>query len=148
MESNAIDRGDAAAQLAALQADRAALADRVMQPWWHDVASGLLLFGFLSSSVIEMSWVRGVVLLVFAAGLGFLAWSYRQRTGVWVYPDSRAWLTWVPLALVIVVPALVLADDHDQRWAMPVAGAVLGLALAVLSRRWTRRWIAELRGEL
>ncbi|MCZ2817504.1 hypothetical protein [Modestobacter sp. VKM Ac-2984] len=148
MESDGIDRGDAAAQLVALQADRAALADRVMQPWWHDVASGLLLFGFLASSVIETSWVRAVAVLVFALGLCALAWSYQWRTGVWVYPDSKAWLTWVPLALVVSVPAMVLAEDHGQRWAMPVAGAVLGLALALLSRWWTRRWIAELRGEL
>jgi len=141
-------REEAASQLAALQADRAALADRVMQPWWHDVASGLLLFGFFAASAVETSWVRAVALLVFAVGTSLLAWSYRRRTGVWVYPDGRAWLTWVPLALVIAVPALVLAEDHDQRWAMPVAGAVLGIALAVLSRRWTRRWIAELRSEL
>jgi hypothetical protein len=148
MENDGTDRDAAAAQLAALQADRAALADRVMQPWWHDVASGLLLFGLLASYVIETSWVRAVVLLVFALGLCWLARTYQRRTGVWVYPDNRAWLIWVPLALVVAVPALVLAEDHDQRWAMPVAGAVLGLALAVLSRRWTRRWMVELRGEL
>ncbi|MGY1748347.1 hypothetical protein [Modestobacter sp. SYSU DS0511] len=144
MESNGIDRDAAVAQLAALQADRAALADRVMQPWWHDVASGLLLFGLMASYVIESSRVRAVVVLVLALGLCWLAWSYQRRTGVWVYPDSRAWLTWVPLALVVVVPAFLLAD-RGHRWAMPVAGVVLGVALAVLSRRWTRRWIAELR---
>ncbi|GAA4742895.1 hypothetical protein GCM10023328_25440 [Modestobacter marinus] len=147
MESDGIDRDAAVAQLAALEADRTALADRVMQPWWHDVAGGLLLFGLLASYAIETSWVRALALLVFALGLGGLAWSYQRRTGVWVYPDGRAWLTWVPLALVVSVPALVLAEDHGQRWAMPVAGAVLGTALALLSRRWTRRWIAELRGE-
>jgi len=148
MESSQVDRDGAAAQLAALQADRAALADRVMQPWWHDVASGSLLFGFFASSVIEASWVRALALLVLALGISWLAWSYQRRTGVWVYPDRRAWLTWVPLALVVTVPAFVLAEDHDLWWAMPVGGAVLGVALAVLSRRWTRRWIAELRGEL
>ncbi|OMQ13760.1 hypothetical protein A7K94_0221310, partial [Modestobacter sp. VKM Ac-2676] len=117
------DREQAAAQLAELQAGRAQLADRVMQPWWHDVAAGLLLFGFFASSVVETSWVRAVAVLVLAGGLGWLAWSYRRRTGVWASPDGRVWLTWVPLALVVSVPALVLAEDHGQRWAMPVAGA-------------------------
>ena len=42
-----------AAQLAALQADRVALADRVVQPWWYDVALGLLLFGFLASYAVD-----------------------------------------------------------------------------------------------
>lgn len=44
-----LDRDAAAAQLAALESDRAALADRVVQPWWHDALLGLLLFGFIAS---------------------------------------------------------------------------------------------------
>lgn len=81
-------------------------------------------------------------MVLFAVGLNWLAWTYRRRTGVWVYPDLRAWLTWVPLALVVLIPALLL-QDHGQAWAMVVAGAVLGVALAALSRWWTRRWVAE-----
>jgi cobalamin synthase len=146
VESQDVDRDTAAAQLAALRADRAALADRVVQPWWHDVAAGLLLFGLLAAQVVEPSWLAAVVALVLTAGLGVLASSYRRRTGVWVYPDGRVWLTWIPLVLVVVVPAFVLSD-RGQVWALPVAGGVLGLALAVLSRRWTRRWVAELRSE-
>jgi hypothetical protein len=38
-----MDRATAAAQLETLQADRAALADRAMQPWWYDVSLGLLV---------------------------------------------------------------------------------------------------------
>jgi hypothetical protein len=43
------------------------------------------------------------------------------------------------------VPALVLSQGFDQHWAMVVAGAVLGVAVAVLSRRWGRAYVAELR---
>ncbi len=53
MESDAIDRDTAAAQLAALRADRVALADRVVQPWWYDVALGLLLLGLLASYALD-----------------------------------------------------------------------------------------------
>jgi cobalamin synthase len=145
MENDPVDRDAAAAQLAVLRADRAALADRVLQPWWHDAAAGLLLFGLFTAQLVEPSWLASVLVLVLAAGFGVLAWSYRSRTGVWVHPDSTVWLTWAPLVLVVAVPAFVLSD-RGQVWALPVAGAVLGLALAVLSRRWTHRWIAELRG--
>jgi hypothetical protein len=138
-------RAAAEAQLATLQAQRAALAERVVQPWWHDVAAGLLLFGLLASSVIEPSWARALVTLAFAAGMGGLAWTYWRRTGVWAYPDRTVWLTWVPLAVVVLVPAYVLADGSDRAWVMPAAGAVLGLALALLGRHWSRRWAAELR---
>jgi hypothetical protein len=144
MESHE-NRAAAEEQLAALQAQRAALAERVVQPWWHDVAAGLLLFGLLSSRVIGSSEVRALATLAFAAGLGALAWTYWRRAGVWAYPDRRMWLTWVPLAVVVLVPAFVLADGRGQVWAMPVAGAVLGLALALLGRRWSRQWAAELR---
>jgi hypothetical protein len=145
MESNDIDRDGAAAQLAALHADRAALAERVIQPWWHDVAGGLLLFGLLSSGAIGSSMVRALATLACAAGMGALAWAYWRRAGVWAYPDRTMWLTWVPLAVVVLVPAYVLADGHGRVWAMPAAGAVLGLALALLGRRWSRQWAAELR---
>ncbi|MCV2491012.1 hypothetical protein OF117_16785 [Geodermatophilus sp. YIM 151500] len=147
METDLPDRDFAAAQLAALQADREDLADRVVQPWWHDVASGLLLSGLLASWVLEDSQVRALVTLAFAVGLCGLAWTYWWRTGVWAYPDRNVWLTWVPLAAAVLVPAFVLADGYGQVWAMPVAGAVLGLALALLNRRWSRQWAAELRGE-
>ena len=137
---------DAAAQLAALQTDRETLADRVLQPWWHDVAGGLLLFGFLASYALDSTGVTLVATVLYIAGLAWLAWTYRRRTGVWVHPDLKVWLTWVPLALLVLVPALALQDrGHD--WAMVAAGAVLGVALAGLSRRWTREWVAELRGE-
>ncbi len=144
MESDELDdRAVARDQLATLQAQRTALADRVVPPWWHDVAAGLLLFGLLSSHVVGTSWVRALATLAFAAGLAGLAWTYWRRAGVWAYPDRRMWLTWVPLALVALVPALLLADD--SAWAVPAAGAVLGVALALLSRRWSRQWAAELR---
>jgi hypothetical protein len=143
MENDALDRDAAAAQLAALQADRSALAERVVQPWWHDVASGLLLFGLVAANAIEPSWVGALVTLGCAAGFGLVAWTYWQRVGVWAYPGRAQWLTWVLLVAVVLVPAFLLADEHV--WAMPVAGAVLGLALALLVRRWSRQWATELR---
>ena len=148
MESNGIDRDVAAAQLAALQADRAALADRVLQPWWYDVSLGLLLFGFLASYAFDSLWVTFPALVLFGAGLGALVAAYRRITGVWVSTGGRAMGLWAVLVLVVLVPALVLSEGFDQHWAMVVAGAVLGVAVAVFSRLWGRAYVAELRGEL
>jgi hypothetical protein len=145
MESNDLDRDTAAAQLAALQADRAALADRVLQPWWYDVALGLLLFGFLSSYAFDSLWITFPALVVFFAGLGALVSTYRRITGVWVTIGGRALAVWAVLVLVVLVPAFVLAEGYDQHWAMVVAGAVLGVAVALFGRRWSRAWVAELR---
>ena len=60
MENDAVDRDAAVAQLAALRADRAALADRVLQPWWHDAGAGLLLFGLFTAQLVEPSWLASV----------------------------------------------------------------------------------------
>ena len=145
MESNEIDRDAAAAQLAALDADRAALADRVLQPWWYDVLLGLLLFGFLASYAFDSLWVTFPALVVFFAGLGALVAAYKRISGVWGSPGPRVVALWGVLVLLVLVPAFVLAEGFDQHWAMVVAGAVLGTAAGVLSRVWGRRWAAELR---
>jgi hypothetical protein len=147
MESNEIDRDDAAAQLAALDADRAALADRVLQPWWYDVLLGLLLFGFLASYAFDSLWVTFPALVVFFAGLGALIAAYQRISGVWATVGARVMVLWGALVLLVLVPAFVLAEGFDQHWVMVPAGAVLGIAVAVLSRLWGRAWVAELRGE-
>jgi hypothetical protein len=147
MESNEIDRDAAAAQLAALDADRAALADRVLQPWWYDVLLGLLLFGFLASYAFDSLWVTFPALVVFFAGLGALVAAYKRISGVWGSPGPRVVALWGVLVLLVLVPAFVLAEGFDQHWVMVPAGAVLGIAVGVLSRLWGRAWVAELRGE-
>jgi hypothetical protein len=148
MENDAIDRDTAAAQLAALREDRAALADRVLQPWWYDVALGLLLFGFLASYAFDSLWVTFPALVVFMAGLGALVAAYRRITGIWVNVTGRAMALWCALVLPVLAAAFVLAEGFDQRWAMVVAGAVLGVAAAVLSRHWGRALVAEMRQSL
>jgi hypothetical protein len=118
-----------------------------VQPWWYDVVLGVLLFAFLSSYALDITWVPLVALVPFLLGIRWLISTYTRLTGIWVGPDRRVWWIWVPLVLLVLVPAFVLAESFDQHWAMVAAGAVLGTAAAVLSRLWTRRWVAELRGE-
>jgi cobalamin synthase len=149
MESNEVDRADAATQLAALRASREALADRVMQPWWFSALSGAMLFALLASYAVDSHWVSLVALVLFLAGLYWMASTYRRLTGVWVSPGSslHVWGTWVPLVLLVLVPAFALEEALVQRWPMVVAGAVLGVSIALLGRWWSRLYIAELRGE-
>ncbi len=135
------DRDRAVADLAALDRDRAALADRVVPPWWFGPALGLLLFGFVASRALEASWVTGVSLVLFGVGLAGLVRLYRRTTGVWVHTPPTVMAAWAVVVLVVLGPAYVL----DEPWGYVVAGAVLGTAIAVLSARWTRAWQRELR---
>lgn len=138
------DREQAAADLAALDRDRAALAEKVLQPWWFDAALGLLLFGFLSAQAIDSAWVTAPALLVFAGGLALLVRVYQRRSGVWVHTPPKVVFGWGAFVVVVLGPAYWLASD-GHRWAMVVAGAVLGLTVALLSRHWGRAWQRELR---
>src|SRR4051794_32236554 len=114
MENDAIDREAAAAQLAALHADRAALADRVLQPRWYDVCLGLLLFGFLSSYAADSLWVTFPALVLFGAGIGALVTAYKRITGVWVSAGPRVVWTWTAAVLLVLAPAFVLAEGFGQ----------------------------------
>ncbi len=141
---------DAAAQLAALRADRAAMAERAMQPWWYDVALGLLVFGLFAQRSLDSDLVSAVSTVVFIAGCVALMTWYRRHTGFFVGGlrrgrTRRAMWAWFAVCLVVVVAATWLEEVHEVPGAMAVAGLVLGVAVAVTSRWWTRLYIAELR---
>src|SRR3569833_682651 len=142
MESEAMDRAGAAAQLAVLQQDRTALADRVLQPWWYDVCLGLLLFGFLATYAFDSAWVTFPALVVFCAGLAALAAAYMRITGIWVNTPRRVFAVWAAVVLVVLVPAFVLSHGFGQHWVMVVAGAVLGVAAGGFSRHFGRAYAA------
>ena len=148
MESHDIDRDTAAAQLAALSADRAALAERALQPWWYDVALGLLLFGFLASYAADSLWVTFAALAVFLASLSVLVAAYKRITGIWVNVTWPAMAAWAAVVVPVLVAGFVLAEGFDQHWAMVVAGAVLGGAVVAFSRYWGHKMVAEMRTSL
>ncbi len=140
----------AAAELAALRSQRAALAERAVQPWWYDALLGLLLFGFVSSYALHSTGVTLAALVVFLLCLRGLVAVYRKRTGFWVsgLREGRTWravLAWGAFALLVLLAGFA-GDDH-WRGSMVVAGAVLGVGVAVVSRWWTRIYVAELRGQ-
>jgi|tagenome__1003787_1003787.scaffolds.fasta_scaffold20431417_2 hypothetical protein len=144
------ERATAAAQLETLQADRAAIAERAMQPWWYDAALGLLVFGFLGSYSFSYPWVTVAVLPVLFAGLFALKKIYERITGFWVSglrPGRTRKLIYLWFAAYSVVLALAAGAEFGLEWrgAMIVGGAVLGVGIALIGRWWSRIYIAELR---
>ena len=150
MESDELTTTDAAARLAALQADRDAVADRAMQPWWYDVALGLLVAGFTASYSVHQGWVAPVALMLFLGGnLGLMA-VYRRRAGFWV--DShrpgrtrRVMRVWLAGSVAVLAVAAGAEFELERHGAMALAGIVLGLGAGLVSRWWTRVYVAELR---
>ncbi|WP_448611325.1 hypothetical protein [Geodermatophilus sp. URMC 60] len=162
MESDAVpdrlpdavsDRSTATAELAALQAQRTALADRVTTPWWYDALLGLLVFGLLASYSARNPWVVLGALVVFVPALRGMVVLYTRLTGVWVSgfrqgPTRRAINVWIVLYAVVLAASAVAEYLLDVRGAMVVGAAVIGVGLALISRWWTRIYVAELRGAL
>lgn len=155
VESNGapVDATTAAAQLAALDADRAALADRAVQPWWYDALLGLLVAGFLSSYSTRNAWVVTGALVVLLVGLRGLMAVYRRLTGAWVNGlrpggTQRAVRVWLVVYAVVVAAGAAAEFLLEVRGAMVVAGVVVGIAIAVISRWWARIYVAELRSGL
>ena len=153
MESNEVsDRAAAAAELAALQSRRAALAERAMQPWWYDALLGLLIAGFLASYSLRNTWVTLGALVLLLVALRAMVALYTRLTGMWVNgfrkgSTRRAIHVWLVLYAVVLGAAASAEYLLDVRGAMAVGGVVIGTGLALISRWWTRIYVAELRGE-
>lgn len=157
MESNSrpLDAPAAAAELAALQADRSALAERVVQPRWYDAALGVLVFVFFGSYATHTWWMIGAAWLVAGLGCWALVSYYRRATGLWVNgfrpgATKRATTVWfwccVTWGLAAVLDALV--GGAVVTVLLVAVSAACGVAVVLVSRWWTRLYVAELRGEL
>lgn len=153
MESDEVSRDSAAADLAALQSSRTAMADRLRQPGWYDPALGVLVAAFFSTYSFAYPWLTLGAVPVFIGGTALLMAGYRRHTGLWVNgfnggpstePVIRAWIA---LGLAVGGAGLLAELAFDVRYAMVVAGVVLGMGVALLSRRWTTVYQRELRGE-
>ena len=151
METDDVDRDSAAAQLAGLRADRESLADRVVQPWWYDALLGLLVAGFLASYSLRSTWATVVAIVVLGVAMRLMVALYTRLTGLWVNgfragPTRRAIRAWIVLYAAVVGAAAIAEYLLDLRGAMAVGGVVVGVGLALISRWWTRIYVAELRG--
>jgi hypothetical protein len=139
----------AASQLAALRADRQALATRVVQPWWYDAALGALVFVLLSSLATRNPWVVLGAVVVASAGMAALRSIYTKLTGVWVNGlrpgrTRRAITVWLVLYAVVLAAAACAEYLLHLHGAIVVGAAVLGVGIALISRWWTRIYVAEL----
>ena len=152
MESEELrtDRAAAAAQLAALQQGRESLATRVVQPWWYDAALGLVVFVLLAPISTRNPWLILAGVVVGMAGMAALRSVYTRITGVWVSglrpgPTRRAMNVWFVLYAVVLAAAAVAEFLLHVPGAIVVGAAVLGVGIALISRWWTRIYVAELR---
>jgi hypothetical protein len=117
------DRAAAAADLAALRSDRAQLAERAMQPWWYDMALGLLVFGLVARYSLDNDAISIIASFVFIAAAAAAAC----------------------LALALALAYRRITGSAAGGFRRGRTGGVLGIGIALASRWWSRVYIAELR---
>ncbi|BCY08590.1 hypothetical protein [Actinoplanes sp. L3-i22] len=144
MESNAAEQLDAIANT------RAAVADRLVTPWWYHPILGLLIAGYVVGMGLGNTALRLVTVVLFVAGAAALARAYKSLTGVWVsgFDAGRAgrWANALGALIgVIAVAAWLLGSYTELRWPVwPLAAAGL-VGTIVLGRRFDSALRAQLR---
>lgn len=140
----------AAEQLAAISEARAAVADRLITPWWYHPVLGLLLAGYVVAMGLGASVVKMVAGLLFALGCVLLGNAYRRLTGVWVsgFDAGRASRWAFALGALIGVTALsawALSAYTDLRWPVWALAAAGFAGTVFLGRRFDEALRAQLR---
>ena len=134
--------GQAATALAAIDASRSWLSDRVIAPCWFHPA-----FGLLAGAVIAEAEIRSVLLFawsvaVYAIACGALMWWNQQRVGVAIrYFDWRTRGVYAAHVLALtglVAAACWLGLGREIPGAFLAAG-ILAVPLTVAFGRWTDR---------
>jgi hypothetical protein len=125
--------------LAAVNAGRAALADRLVTPWWYHPILGLLFGGMVAASALPSAWATALVWAVGGGGVAVLAGTYRRMTGVGL--DSGRGLPpnpWYLATMAVFLGALALGlglEDAGWSWGPLLAGALVVPAVVVLGRK-------------
>lgn len=141
---------DAAANLAVIAQARAAVADRLITPWWYHPLVGLLLAGYVLGVSLGPTGVKMLVALLFMGACLALATVYRRLTGVWVsgFDAGRA-SRWAyalgALVGVVVAAGWAIAHWSGLAWPAYCLAAVAFAGTVVLGRRFDTALRAQLR---
>ncbi|MEU4690099.1 hypothetical protein [Actinoplanes sp. NPDC023714] len=141
---------DAAAQLAAITDARAAVADRLVTPWWYHPVLGLAAAGYVVGYSFGGTVVRLVTVVLFVGVAFALVSAYKRKTGVWVsgLNAGRAsrWAIAMGVVLgVVAVAGLVVGMYTDLRWPVWCLAGVTFVATVLLGRRFDAALRAQLR---
>jgi hypothetical protein len=129
---------------------RAAVADRLVTPWWYHPILGLLLAGYVVGLSFGGTLVRAIVVAVFVLACFALMQAYRRVTGVWIsgFEAGRAsrWAQALSaLAVITLTAGWAIADFSDLTWPVWVLAAAAFVGTIVLGRQFDVALRAQLR---
>ena len=129
---------------------RAAVADRLVTPWWYHPILGLLLAGYVVGLSFGGTLFRAITVVVFVLACFALMQAYRRLTGVWIsgFEAGRAsrWAQALSaLAVVTLGAGWGIAYVSDLAWPVWVLAAVAFIGTIVLGRQFDIALRAQLR---
>lgn len=144
MESNNFARDS----LAAIEADRAALADRTRMPTWYHALVGITSAALVLLGLVPDGWSNLAMPVVLAVWVGLMLYPPR-RSGVamssWSVPVVLLAVVFLVVLIGVVVLANVIATEASAWWLIAPAllafGAGWGLSVAsewLVQRELTR----------
>ncbi|GAA3606659.1 hypothetical protein GCM10022199_08110 [Marihabitans asiaticum] len=140
MENNT----EARDSLAALDADRAALADRTRMPTWYHALVGTTAAALVLMGLVPDDWSGFVMPVAVAIWVGLMLYPPR-RSGVamssWSAPMILLALIFLLALIIVIVIANVIATQLSAWWLIVPAVLAFGAGwwLSVTSERLTRR---------
>ena len=138
-------------QLTIITDARAAVADRLVTPWWYHPILGLLLSAYVVALSFGSALVIAVSIVLFIGACGLLVSTYRRMTGLWVSGfDATGRAGRWARALGIVVGVVTggawgIAYLTDLRWPVWSLAAVVLAAVVIIGRRFDLSLRAQLR---
>ncbi|MDO5502831.1 MAG: hypothetical protein Q4G67_06610 [Actinomycetia bacterium] len=144
MESN----HTAHTSLSALDADRAALADRTRMPTWYHALVGVTAAALVLLGILPEGWTNIAMPVVLLAWVALMLYPPR-RSGIatrsWSAPVILLALAFL-LAMVLVIVLVNVISIEASRWWLIVPALLAfgaGWLLSVTSERMTRREVSR-----
>ncbi|TFC91785.1 MULTISPECIES: hypothetical protein [Cryobacterium] len=142
MENQAHDQARAA--FAAIDAGRAAAAERLVTPLWYHPILGILTAGYLAAVTSRSIIVTLVALPIFLAGVFALVSAYKKITGLWISGFNAGRASWWAAAMGAILMVL-FSLAYAQVWSVWAAATTAFIAVNVFGLLFDRTLRASLR---
>ena len=144
MESNTSARET----LAALDADRAALAERTRMPAWYHALVGVTAAALALLGVAPDTWTSNLMPVVLLAWIGLMLYPPRRSgigTSSWSLPVLLLALGFLIALILVIVLVNVIAVETSLWWLIVPALLAFGAGwlLSVTSERTVRREVTR-----
>jgi hypothetical protein len=124
---------------AAIDAGRAAAADRLVTPVWYHPILGILAAGYMIAITLGGTVTLLIAVAVFLVAVPTLVSAYKRQTGVWIWGFSagRASVWSVLMGMLLLAAFLAMTTIHEsQGLVWPVWGiAALVIPMVIIVGR-------------